>query len=262
MRTPFRLLIGVAAVLLSACGAREQVSYYPTGEVAYRVPVNWQGLREGEGHSFYRNGQLKSSTPFYKDRVTGVVRWYYPTGQLQSEEYFKSGEPFGPITQYYPTGHVKHRATRYGRVYADTTRSYHPNGELRQLIVYDGRGRRVDFGLWRPNGEIDAAYGRPFFLSDRDTVPEGQDYTFEAVLGARRSNVVNVKVRHPRTGVDSTTGTYSRTRYLVRRPARGRHTVTVQLYNYWARKGSDTIWTIESIPISKSFWVTPNRNKK
>jgi antitoxin component YwqK of YwqJK toxin-antitoxin module len=28
---------------------------------------------EGEGASFYRNGQVKSITPFYKGRVTGPV---------------------------------------------------------------------------------------------------------------------------------------------------------------------------------------------
>ena len=250
------------ALLLSACGPREKVGYYPTGEVAYQAPLNWQGLLEGEQKSFYKSGQLKRITPFYKNRITGLLREYYPTGQLQSETYFKGGEPFGPMTEYYPNGQVEHRATRYGRVFADTTRWYHPNGELRQMIVYDGRGRRIDFGAWHANGLIDTTYAYPFFLTDRDTVPEGQDYTFEVVFGNRRSTVVNVKVLNPSTGVDSTKGVYSRTRFIVRSPAPGRHTVTAKAYNYWARKGSDTIWTDETIPISTSFWVPTTRAKK
>jgi hypothetical protein len=196
------LLFGLATVLLSACGPREKVGYYPTGEVEYRAPLDGQGLLEGERKSFYKSGQLKSISPFHKNRVTGLVREYYPNGQLKSAEYFKNGENFGLVKWYYPTGQPKYNATRYGKVYADTTRSYHPNGELSQMIIYDGKGRRIDFGAWHPNGRIDTTYSYPFFLVDRDTVPEGQDYTFEMVLGNRLSNVVNVEVLRPTTGVD------------------------------------------------------------
>ena len=258
---PF-LLFSLTALLLSSCDARQKAGYFPTGEIEYRAPLNAQGLFDGEVKYFYQHGSVSAVLPYRNDRIEGLIKRFYPSGQLESTEFYKNGETFGPVKHYYATGQLKHESTRYGKVYRDTTRSYHPNGELDQMIIYDGKGRRVDFGLWRPDGKIDAVYARPFFLSDRDTVPEGQDYTFEAVLGARRSNVVNVKVLRPRTGVDSTKGTYSRTRFIVRRPAPGRHTVTVQLYNHWARKGSDTIWTDETIPISKSFWVKPNRGKK
>lgn len=262
MSTLRHLLVGLVALFVSACGPREKVCHYPTGEVEYRVPLNWQGLFEGEQRFFYKNGRVQSITPFYKNRVTGLVKRYYPTGQLQSTEYFKNGESFGPVTQYYPTGQLKYRATKYGRLQADTTRSYHPNGEVSQMIIYDGRGRRVDFGVWRPNGQTDTTYCYPFFLTDRDTVPEGQDYTFEVVLGNRRSSAVNVKVLRPRTGVDSTKGVYSRTQFIIRRPAPGRHTVMAEVHNHWARKGSDTIWTYDLLPISKSFWVLPIRNSQ
>lgn len=256
------ILFSLATWLLPGCGPREKAKSYPTGEIYYRVPLNGQGQEEREATYFYKTGTVQARLPYRNGKIEGLVKRYYPNGQLESTEFYKNGETFGPVKHYYATGQLKHASTRYGNVYRDTSRSYYPNGELDQMIIYDGKGRRVDFHFWRPDGKIDAAYARPFFLVDRDTVPEGQDYTFEAVLGARLSNVVNVKVLRPQTGVDSTKGTYSRTRYIVRRPMPGRHTVTVQLYNHWARKGSDTIWTNETIPISKSFWVTPNRDKK
>ena len=262
MRVRPLLLFSLMALLLSACGTRQKVEYFPTGDIKYRAPLNAQGVIDGEAKCFYQNGAVKVVLPYRNGRIEGLIKRFYPTGQLENSEFCKNGETFGPVKHYYPTGQLKHASTRYGTVYRDTSRSYHPNGELDQMIIYDGKGRRIDFHFWRPDGNIDAGYARPFFLTDRDTVPEGQDYTFEAVLGARHSNVVNVKVLRPRTGVDSTKGTYSRTRYIVRRPMPGQHTVTVQLYNHWARKGSDTIWTNETIPISKSFWVKPNHGKK
>lgn len=262
MRRIPRILFSLATVLLSACGPREKVEYYQTGEIKYRALLNGQGLIEGNAKYFYKNGAVSAVLPYRNGLIEGLVKRYYPSGKLEATEFCKNGEKFGQETFYYPTGQLKNKATRHGSMHSDTTRSYYPNGELDQMIIYDGKGRRVDFGLWRPNGKIDDAYTRPFFLSDRDTVPEGQDYTFEAVLGARHSNAVNVKVLRPLTGVDSTKGVYSRTRFIIRRPALGRHTVTVQLYNLWARKGSDTLWTTETIPISKSFWVSPTHGKK
>lgn len=262
MRRLPRLLWCLATLLLPACRPTEKVDYYPTGELKYQAPLNTRGLVDGLAKSFYKNGVVNVVKPYRNGRLEGLVKRYYPSGQLESSEFFKNGKTHGPVRFYYPSGQLKNESTQYGKVHRDTTRSYYANGELDQMIIYDGKGRRVDFHLWRPNGAIDAAYARPFFLSDRDTVPEGQDYTFEAVLGARRSNAVNVKVRRPLTGVDSTKGVYSRTRFIVRRPALGRHTVTVQLYNHWARKGSDTIWTDETIPISKSFWVNRTGGKK
>jgi hypothetical protein len=230
------------------------VGRYPTGEIEYQAPLNAQGLYDGEVKTFYKNGSLKAIRPYYKSRITGEVIRYYPNGKLESTEYFKNGETFGPVKQYYPTGQLKYEAKLYGKVYADTARSYYPNGELKLLIVYDDKGHKADFGAWHPNGEIDIGYTRPLFLSDRDSVLEGQDYTFEVVLGNRRSNVVNVKILHPLTGVDSTKGVYARTRFIIRRPAPGPHVVKAEVRNLWARKGSDTIWT-NVYPIQHSFWV-------
>jgi hypothetical protein len=251
------ILLSLAALWLSACGPREEVVYYPTGEVEYRVPLDRRGLLEGELKSFYKSGRSRRITPFYKDRITGLVREYYPTGQLKSSECFKNGERFGPAKGYYPSGRLLYRATKHGSVYVDTTFWYHPNGEVRNLIIHDGNGRPIDFGVWRANGAVDTSYTRPFFLTDGDTVRDGRDYAFEVVLGNRRSSAVQIKVLHPATGVDSTKGVYSRTRFLYRCPVPGRHTFTVMAVNRWARKGSDTIWVDRYKPISKSFWVLP-----
>lgn len=262
MRRIPRSLVGLATLLLPACWPTEKADYYPTGELKYQAPLNAQGLVDGEAKYFYKNGVVSVVKPYRNGQIDGLVKRYYPSGQLESTAFCKNGEPFGQEKLYYPSGQLKNKATRYGSVYQDTTRSYHRNGEVSQMIIYDDKGRRVYFGAWHPNGKIDTTYTYPFFLSDRDTLPAGQDYNFEVVLGNSRGGVVNVKVLYPPGRVDSTKGKYSRTRFIIRRPLPGRHTVTAVVVNLWARKGSDTLWINDFIPINKSFWVLTTPSKK
>ncbi|WP_177204904.1 toxin-antitoxin system YwqK family antitoxin [Hymenobacter arizonensis] len=256
MRRTLSILGRLFALLLPACGPREEVGYYPGGEVRYRAPLDAQGLYDGEVKTFHSNGAVKGVTPYRKSHVTGVAQRYYPSGQLESEEHFRNDKTFGLLRHYYPTGQLKYEAKLYGSVYADTAFLYHPNGELRQMIVYDGQGRKIDYGVWSPSGLRDRGYTRPLVLSDRDTIPEGQDYAFEVVLGNRRSDVVSVKILRPVAGIDSTKGMYARTRFLLRRPAPGPHVVTGVVRNKWARKGSDTVWT-DRYDFRQTFWVHP-----
>jgi antitoxin component YwqK of YwqJK toxin-antitoxin module len=263
MRRTARALFGVVAtLLLPACSPREETQYYSTGEVKYKAPLNAQGLVEGNAKYFYKNGAVSAVLPCRNGLIEGLIKRYYPNGKLESTEFRKNGETFGQQTFYYPSGQLKNKATRYGNVYRETTRSYHPNGEVSQMIIYDGRGRRVDFGVWHPNGQVDTTYTRPFFITDRDTLSAGQDYAFEVVLGNRRSSAVNVKVLRPSTGIDSTKGLYSRSRFIIRRPTPGQHLVTAEVLNIWAHKGSDTLWYNSFKPVSKSFWVLPATNEK
>jgi endo-beta-N-acetylglucosaminidase D len=70
---------------------------------------------------------------------------------------------------------------------------------------------------------------------------EGQDYSFEIVLGNRRTNTITVKFLNPETKIDSIKGLYTKTRYVLRRPAPGIHTVRAKVYEYWQH--GDTLMT-------------------
>ena len=256
MRQINSVLGSIGALLLFSCGPREEVKYYPTGEVEYRAPLDEQGLFNGEVKNFYRNGIVKNIMPFRNNHINGLIKRYYPNGNLESTEFCKNGESFGPIKQYYPNGKLKYETMQYGNTHVDTARFYYSHGELNQIIVYDKKGRKVNFGVWYPNGLTDPRYIHPLFLSNTDTLREGQNFTFEIVLGNRRSNVITVKILSPASGLDSSKGVYTKNRYFIRHPSPGLHLIKAKVQEEWARKGSDTIWTNEYF-ISHHFRVFP-----
>ena len=200
---------------------------------------------------FRRAGTLECKYPVQNGHIQGLVTRYDARGKLTSTEVWANGRRHWVVTGYYPTGRVWFTETLHDNAYVDTSRVYYPNGVEQQVVVRTAQGRRVDFGAWRPNGQVDTTYTRPFFLTDRDTVPKGQDYAFEVVLGNRRSDAVNVKILRPLTGIDSTKGVYSRSQYIIRRPALGRHVVTVEVVNIFrVHTGNDTLWYNHFKPIS------------
>lgn len=240
-------------LLLSSCGQREEVGHYPTGEVEYRAPLDEQGVFNGEVISFYKNGKIRNILPYQAHHINGLVRRYYANGTLKSTEFYKKGSYFGKINEYYLNGKIKYQATLRGSIHVDTARFYHPNGELKEVAVYDSKGRKVDYGVWDAYGKIDTTYTRPLFLSDTDTLYEGQDYSFEITLANRRSKFVIVKIIQPLFGIDSAKGIYTKRRYILRRPQLGAHQVKAKLYQKWLG-GGDTLWT-NWYQIAHAFYV-------
>lgn len=233
----------IVLLFLGSCTKREEVRYYPTGEVKYRAPLGDKGVFDRDVVYFYKNGSIQAVLPFKNGHVNGTLKRFYPNGVLESTELRKDGVMAGELKQYYPNARIKYKAIEIGKRFVDTARYYHPNGEVAQLVVYDAVGRKIDFGVWNRAGNLDPAYTKPIFLSDNDDPRAGEDYSFEIRLGNRRSSAVIVKPLVPAAQLDSVTGKYAATRYIVKRPAPGTHVVKAKLFETWARKGSDTIWT-------------------
>lgn len=240
--------------MLGRCGPREEVGRYATGEVAYRAPLDDQGVFDGEVTYFYENGAVRCRLPFRAHHLNGLAKWYTPQSGLKSTQECRQGKPFGALVNYYPSSRVEYRATLHGRFHVDTARYYYPNGALQQMVLYDARGRKIDFGVWQPNGAIDPRYAGVLFLSAADSVRAGQDFAFEVVLGNRYRSNITLKLLAPARGVDSVRSPHAPTRYFVRHPALGRHLLRANVREEWAREGSDTVWTTV-YPVRHAFTV-------
>jgi antitoxin component YwqK of YwqJK toxin-antitoxin module len=285
MNTKHTIAVVWAALLLTACNTRHEVQYYPTGEVEVRAPLDERGRFNGDVKSYYKSGVLKSVSPHVAGRPEGLTKWYSPTGELESVRPYRNGKTHGTVQRYYPTGkwesweqyrngrlhgklrqyfpsgQLKYAATQYGTTYRDTAYYYYPTGAIRQIIMYDSAGRKVDYRVLLPNGQVDEEYTEPLWLTDGDTITQGQDYAFEVVLANRRFPVVRMKMVRPRTGVDTLPGVHATTQFVVRRPAPGPHTLVVQVLERWQRKSGDarrreypdTLWRAGMT--EHTFWV-------
>lgn len=233
----------IISISFFSCTKHEEVHYYATGEVEYRAPLNSKGVFDQNVVYFYKNGNIQAILPFKNGHINGTLKRFYANGVLESTESRKDGLLAGELKQYYQNSRIKYEATKFGQRYVDTARYYHANGEVAQLIVYDTAGRKIDFGVWNMTGKLDPAFTKPIFLSDKDELKAGQDYSFEIRLGNRRSNAIIIKPLVPAAQLDSTKGKYAATRYIVKHPAPGTHVLKVKLFETWAHKGSDTLWT-------------------
>ncbi|QIL78376.1 toxin-antitoxin system YwqK family antitoxin [Hymenobacter sp. HDW8] len=237
---------------ICSCGKQEKVVYFPTGEVKSRAPLNDSRKYDGDVINYYKSGSIERVVPFRNGIVHGVVNSYYPNGNLYVTETWRHNKRSGETAWYYPNGQIKYWALLDGNRRIDSAKWYHTNGKISYRMLYDKKGRKVDFFAYEPNGKINLNHVRPLFLSDQDTLAAGQDYTFEIVLGNRRSNSINIKFLEPRTGVDSTKGVYTKTRYIIRRPSPGKQLVKVVLYQY--RTNGDTLW-IDDWQIQHTYYV-------
>ncbi|GAA3989064.1 hypothetical protein [Hymenobacter antarcticus] len=250
----FYVIVGFFA----SCRPNDNFKYYSNGQIKWTDSLN----NEGQFTSTYfrPDGTRIKTVPFLSGHINGLLKRYDATGKLESAEIWKNDSINGLVTGYFPNGKIWFKKTMLGETTIDTSRVYYPNGELRQVIVRTDKGRRIDFGAWHPNGLTDTSYIRPIFLSDADTISQGSDYEFEIRLGNRRSNHVTVSLRPRILGLDSTKGIYSLTRYTIHRPSVGTHVVRGIIYEQWARKNSDTIWT-NLYWFKHNFWVMNKANK-
>ena len=255
MRVLIVMMSSLMLLFLPACGAQEEVGYYPSGEVEYRAPLDKQGVFNGEVKNFYKDGKVKSVLPFHAHRINGLVKRFYPNGILQFTEMYVDGSQLGPEVKYYPNGGLQYKIMLHRSIHVDTARYYYPDGDLKEMAIYDSKGRKVDFAVLRHNGEIDPSYTKPLFLSDDDRIRKGQDYAFEIVLGNRHLSNIITRIIAPAGTVDSMPGKYARTKYILRRPPLGQHVIKADLIEQWSRPGSDTIW-ISTFRAAHSFNVT------
>ena len=253
---PTSIVIAILlAELLSACNDRnEKIIYYPSGEIMERAPLGADGIYEGEVKDFYKKGQIKFVMPFHNHRINGLVKRYYNNGQLESSEFYKDGKTFGERKQYYATGRLKYTTKIIDGAHVDTAHYYHSNGELAQMIVYDSTGRKIDFAAWNKGGILDPSYTTAIFLSNKDSISFGENYSFELRLGNRHSGSIIIKILSPKSGIDSAKGKYANTRYIIRKPLIGPHVLKARLYEHWSHEGSDTIW-VDTYDVKHEFRV-------
>lgn len=200
----------------------EEVGYYPSGAVSYRVALTETGVYTGISTHFYPSGGKQSELPFSNGHVNGVVKRYYTSGQLASTAEYQNGKQAGEMKSYYPTGELRSRGRIFGKTPTGPVLHYYRNGQLQNVQVHDTRGKVVDFARFFPNGAPDERYTQPMVYALRDTVRVGDTLAFEVVLAGRTSTAVQVRVREQKAQLDSVKGTFSDQRYLVRATHAGR----------------------------------------
>lgn len=128
------LIISVFA-LLQSCQSDMEKSYYPSGNLEYKVPLS-NGEYHGEMISYYENGKIKGKAIFENGDLRGEAIGYDSLGNLYSTYQYQDNKKNGSFKIYYPDGSV-HVEGEYneGKPHGKGF-EYYPNGGLMRKYVY------------------------------------------------------------------------------------------------------------------------------
>jgi antitoxin component YwqK of YwqJK toxin-antitoxin module/tetratricopeptide (TPR) repeat protein len=157
-------------------------AYYANGIQMSEVPLNEEGLADGEASYFYRSGALKRKTQYRSDRREGREIEYFSNGAVRSEVYYKDGASFGMCTGYADNG-----AKRWQGFLDDDDRcgfwtDFYPNGKPESECFYISGKQNGPERNYHANGRLH--FTRTF---DKGMVTGLTQYdTNDAIISKRR----------------------------------------------------------------------------
>ena len=141
----------------------EEKTYYEDGSILSKVEMK-SNQKNGHAAIYFRNGKIKESGYWIKNKQEGLWKFYYETGTPYADVWFKNGVQHGESIFYYPNKKIMSASNfEFGKgngelvLYYDngSTKeiSYLKNNKLDSLqILYDTIGREIKRCLYK-NGE-------------------------------------------------------------------------------------------------------------
>lgn len=142
---------------------------YPCGALKETQSFT-NGLREGDGKSFFADGKQNTSFTYESDSLEGAYVQWYPTGVKQIEKRLRKGMNNGQFYKYHPNGRLESKGNYINDQAHGEFTYYHPNGRIsaqgeyrNDLPVgiwnsYDLRGNIRERTPYNDNGELDGTY--------------------------------------------------------------------------------------------------------
>lgn len=120
----------VCLLCLPALRAQEFETYYQSGALQSRTPINEQGKFEGLGVEYHPDGSVAAEVPYQAGQVHGDLKEYFPDGQLKLQQTYVRGSKQGKMLLYDADGRLR----MYALMAADTV-----------LLAqqFNGRGRLI-----------------------------------------------------------------------------------------------------------------------
>lgn len=123
--------------------------YYPNTEkkiqnqLEYIRNFNEIGQRNGEWIIFYKNGQIRLTGNYLRDKKNGVWKAFDENGELQALE------------KYYEDGIIKETGSYKNGERSGEWRNYYPNGKLKRIGNYINGNENGEFKYYYKNGNLE-----------------------------------------------------------------------------------------------------------
>ncbi len=93
-----------SSVKLSETDKNFHYEYYPNGQVKVEGPLDSDGLKMGEWHAYFENGNKLSSSTYVKGINNGYSIVWYPNGNVRYFGDYKNGKKTGKWSFYSEDG--------------------------------------------------------------------------------------------------------------------------------------------------------------
>ncbi|MEQ1677365.1 MAG: toxin-antitoxin system YwqK family antitoxin [Chitinophagaceae bacterium] len=158
LRLNFWIFFCVITTLIGCNQKVEVKTYYEDGSLLSKVEMR-NNIKDGRAFVYYRNGNIKESGIWVKDKQEGLWKFYYETGALYAEVGFKNGVQHGESAFFYPNyKKMSISSFEFGKANGQTElfyengnikeRSYWKDNKLDSLqILYDTSGNEMKRNL-------------------------------------------------------------------------------------------------------------------
>jgi uncharacterized protein len=144
-------------------GNADIVFYAPDGSKSSSGYYTKEGLLEGKGLYYYKNGQVSSEAMYKKGLLEGKRIFYYENGKVKQEGNYKNNEADGYFTDFYLDGEVEQEGwyvagQRQGTIInrdllgKTTSRLYYLNGDVHGVAEYYYPSGKLDYKAFYDNG--------------------------------------------------------------------------------------------------------------
>lgn len=100
-----RIWLSFLAILIcTPVSGQNFETYYESGALQSRTPLNEWGEFEGMGEEYYEDGTLAARVPYFAGKVNGIVEEYYPQGHIKLRHSFMDGRKNGKMFLFRPDG--------------------------------------------------------------------------------------------------------------------------------------------------------------
>lgn len=128
-----------------------QEAYYDNGQISRRKFYK-DGLAEGMGYSWHRNGQLAGRCSFKAGKLDGVGQSYYDNGALEERATYKAGKREGVSERWHINGQLSERCSYKDDKLDGLDEEWYDNGQLKLRREYRAGKRDGLSETWYPNG--------------------------------------------------------------------------------------------------------------
>lgn len=110
-------------------------------------------------NSFYKTGELKAKSVYFKGKRNGFYNGWYENGDVFFERFYKNGFKYGEHKGWYKNGQLSfvYYFNELGE-YNGEIKEWYENGQLLRAFNYVKGREEGNQKMWQPNGKIRANY--------------------------------------------------------------------------------------------------------